>query len=231
MSALITCFVVSLTTGCLADSAKLMTVTAAFCKNETAAVAYRQHSYHRMDYLTPFLLAVDPWLISPYRWPASATTGYLLGTLLLIAQCLLLGDLAATAVSYLNRRHLLRFQQEMQNHHNLSEAALRLGDKASFKAVNRQALDAFGHSFSLGAAIFSVSIWPLPFALAWLQNRFQDAPLELPWQLPIIGREIPYLASFVLLYIASRICYGTFMRRFAWYQRLKERLVLPAEMR
>lgn len=180
-----------------------------------------------MDYLTPFLLTVDPWLIAPYRWPTSATAGYLLGTLILISQCLLLGDLGATVVSYINRPHLRRFQREMENHHDLSEAALRQGDKESYKAVNRQGLEAFGSSFSLGAAIFSVSIWPLPFALAWLQMRFGDAPLELPWHLPLIDSEIPYLTSFVLLYIGCRISYGLLMNRVPWYRRLKAS-ILPA---
>ena len=134
-------------------------------------------------------------------------------------------------VSYLNRRHLRRFQQDMENHHELSEAALRQGDKESYKAVNKQALDAFGSSFSLGAAIFSVSIWPLPFALAWLQMRFADAPLELPWQVPMIGSEIPYLTSFVLLYIGCRICYGMLMRRLLWYRRLKAHIIPESDIR
>lgn len=182
-----------------------------------------------MDYLTPLLLQVDPWLIAPYRWPAASTAGYLLGTLILICQCLLLGDLAATGVGYFNRRHIRRLQGEMESHHKLSEEALRRGDKASFKAVNRQALDAFGYSFSFGAALFSVSIWPLPFALAWLQLRFADAPLELPWHLPFLGQQIPYLSSFVLLYIVCRIGYGKLMRRWPWYTQLKARITGPRE--
>jgi len=184
-----------------------------------------------MDYLTPFLLNADPWFIWPYRLPESSAAGYLFGTFILVIQCLLLGDMSATAVSYLNRRYLRRFQQEMESHHELSEAALRQGDKASFKAVNRQALDAFGHSFSLGAAIFSVSIWPLPFALAWLEFRFAEAPLELPWTLPLIGNEIPYLTSFVLLYIGCRICYSLMLGRFGWYRRLKKRILVQEEQK
>ena len=177
-----------------------------------------------MDYLSPILLFLDPWLIAPYRWPAGSMAGYLVGTLVLICQCLLLGDLAATGIGYYNRRHIRRLQREMESHHELSEEALRRGDKASFKAVNRQALDAFGYSFSFGAALFSVSIWPLPFALAWLQLRFAEAPLELPWRLPLLGQQIPYLASFILLYIGCRICYSNLMRRWLWYSQFKARI-------
>lgn len=178
-----------------------------------------------MNHLVDFLLAIDPWLIAPYRWPATALVGYLAGTVLLIAQCLVLGDLGATGVTYMNRRHLRRLQKEMDKNTELSEEALRRGDKASYKAINSQALDAFGHSFSLGAAIFSVSIWPLPFALAWMQLRFADAPLEIPYNLPLLGREIPYLSSFILLYISCRLVYGAIMKRFAWYRQMKSRLV------
>ncbi|GLI32592.1 hypothetical protein DAMNIGENAA_00250 [Desulforhabdus amnigena] len=112
----------------------------------------------------------------------------------------------------------------MNHHHNLSEKALRLGDKESYKAVNRQALDAFGHSFSLGAAIFCVSIWPMPFVLAWMHLRFADAPLELSFRLPFLGSTVHYFASFLLLYIAVRMLYSMVMNRFEWYSRLKASL-------
>ncbi len=113
----------------------------------------------------------------------------------------------------------------MDRNHDLSEQALKMGDKESYKAVNRQALDAFGYSFSLGAAIFCVSIWPMPFMLAWLHLRFADAPLELPLDLPLLGSSIHYFPSFLLLYIAVRIIYSRVMALFPWYTEMKARLV------
>jgi hypothetical protein len=177
-----------------------------------------------MTSLTAILTMLDPWFIAPYRWPSSAIGGYLLGTVILALQCVLLGDLSALAVAFLNRGHIGKLQQAMDKHHTLSETALRLGDKESYKAVNRQALDAFGHSFSLGAAIFSVSIWPMPFALAWMHLRFADAPLGLPMGVPFLGKTLHYVASFLVLYIAVRLAYSMAMKRIGWYARFKARI-------
>ena len=175
--------------------------------------------------LTPFLLLLDPWFIAPFRWLSSPTFGYLLGILVLALQCIILGDLSATAVTYFNRRYLRKFQKEMDRNHDLSEKALRMGDKESYKAVNRQALDAFGYSFSLGAAIFCVSIWPMPFVLAWLHLRFAETPLELPLHIPFLGSSLHYVASFILLYILVRMLYSAVMSRISWYKGIKAKLV------
>ncbi len=175
--------------------------------------------------MNPFFLFFDPWFIAPFRWLPSPTAGYLLGVTFLILYCILLGDLSATLVTFFNKQYIRKIQGEMDRHHNLSEKALMLGDKASYKAVNSQALDAFGHSFSLGAAIFCVSIWPMPFALAWLNFRFADAPLELPFSIPLLGNTVEYCPSFLLLYIAIRMVYSMVMKNFAWYTGFKARLV------
>ena len=169
---------------------------------------------------------LDPWFIGPFRWLPSATGGYLFGTVLLALQCVVLGDLAATAVAYLNRGYIRSIREKMDRHHNLSELALIQGDKESFKAVNRQALDAFGYSFSMGAAIFCVSIWPLPFALAWLNLRFAEAPITLPFHVPLVGQAVPYLTSFLLLYIAVRMIYSRVAGRLSWYNAMKARVML-----
>lgn len=170
------------------------------------------------------LLFLDPWLIAPFRWPDSAPAGFFLGASLLCLYCVLLGDAAYLGVLALNRRRMAGFKQEMEQQNELAETALRMGDKASYKAVNKQALDAFGHSFSLGAAIFTSSLLPLPFALAWMNLRFADATPELPLDLPLVGRQPSYLFYFVLLYILLRVVYAKGMRHIGPYRRLRESL-------
>ncbi len=177
-----------------------------------------------MDSITWVLLLLDPWLIAPYRWPASATLGYVLGTSLLCLQCAVLGDLSSMGVMALNRKRLREIHGDMDKHHALSEKALQMGDKESYKALNRQALDAFGHSFSLGAAIFCVTLWPVPFALAWMDLRFSHVDLDLPVNLPLLGDSLSTFPFFLLLYIAVRVVYSKFMRRFQGYRSLKARL-------
>ena len=180
-----------------------------------------------MNTLTGFLIALDPWLIAPFRWPDAPMAGYLLGIAILGLQCVVIGDLSATLVAFINRRFLGAIGEKMERNRKLSEMALMMGDKASYRAVNRQALDAFGHSFSMGAAIFCVSIWPLPFALAWLHLRFNEAPLELPVSLPLLGSSVHYFPSFLLTYIAVRIGYGMLMGRLPWYTAFKRRVISP----
>ena len=170
------------------------------------------------------LLFLDPWLIAPYRLPDSAAAGFFLGTAILCLYCVLLGDAAYLGVLALNRRHLAGFTSEMERHNDLAETALKMGDKESYKAVNKQALDAFGHSFSLGAAVFTSSLLPLPFALAWLNLRFAAAVPELPFPLPLVDREPGYLFYFLLLYILIRMVYGRLMLRLPPYRRLKAAL-------
>ncbi|MCB2217722.1 hypothetical protein [Desulfofustis glycolicus] len=175
--------------------------------------------------LQTFLTLIDPWLIVPYRAVAPAVAGYLLGTTILALYCVVIGDLSATLVAFLNRGYLSKLRRKMEHHHHLSEKALMMGDKESYKAVNKQGLDAFGYSFSMGAALFCVSIWPMPFALAWLNSRFAEAPLQLPATLPLLGgRELHYFTSFLLLYILARIGYSLIMGRVAWYKAIKARV-------
>jgi len=174
-----------------------------------------------MSTLTTILLQLDPWFIAPYRWISPASAGFFLGTILLALQCVILGDLAASLVMLINRKYLRKMQDSMDRHHTLSEEALKRGDKESFKAVNKQAMDAFGHSFSLGAAIFCVSIWPMPFALAWMNTRFFDSPLDLPVNLPFLGSTIEFFPAFLLLYIATRLLYSSILSRCSWYIALK----------
>lgn len=178
-----------------------------------------------MNTITSALLLLDPWLIAPFRWLPSAPVGYLLGTVILALYCILLGDLSASLVTLINKKYIRKMQDKMDHNHELSETALKLGDKESYKAVNKQGLDAFGHSFSLGAAIFCVSIWPMPFALAWLSLRFVDAPLELPFHMPFIGTTVEYFPFFLLIYIATRMLYSAIMHRVPWYRTTKARIV------
>lgn len=176
---------------------------------------------HTIDTL---LLTLDPWLIAPFRLPASAAAGFFLGATVLCLYCVLLGDAAYLGVAALNRKRAARFKAEMERHSDLAETALKLGDKESYKAVNKQALDAFGHSFSLGAAMFTASLLPLPFALAWMNLRFANAAPALPLDLPLAGREPGYLFYFIPLYILVRVAYSRIMLHLGPYRRLRAAL-------
>ncbi len=180
-----------------------------------------------MDTLHAALAWLDPLFIAPYRLPGNAVVGFVLGTAVLALWCIALGSALSLCATRINRRRLAELRHGMEHHHKLSEAALRAGDKESYKAVNSQAHDAFGHYFSLGGAMFCVSIIPLPFALAWMDMRFAGATPELPWDAPLIGQQPSIVFWFLLLYIPLRITYANVMSRTGWFTRLQAWAATP----
>lgn len=143
---------------------------------------------------------LDAVLIAPYRLPGDPVAGFYLGTLVLAVCCLMAGKVSQDLVWLWNRKHYEREEAEMIRMHNLSVSAIESGDKAAYKAANREANEAFGKSFFAGAALFSVSIWPLPFALAWLAGRFGDVGIPV-WP----GQAVRYNGVFLGLYILARL--------------------------
>lgn len=170
-----------------------------------------------MDKLQRVLLVLDPWLIRPFRWPDSALGGFLLGTFLLGLLCVLLGDVAAVLVSRLNRKVYGGYIKDMIHDHELSIEAAKTGNKENFKAVNRQAHESFGRYFFSQAAVFTASIWPLPFALAWLDLRFREVLIRLP----LLDYDANYVFFFLPLYILARLIYSRTIGRMPWYLRLR----------
>lgn len=175
-----------------------------------------------MDKLQNVLLVLDPWLIKPFRWPESPLAGYFLGIFILGLICVLLGDVAAILVSRLNRKVYGGYIKDMVHHHEMSIEAAKTGNKAHFKAVNRQAHESFGRYFFSQAAVFTASIWPLPFALAWLDMRFRDALVRLPF----LDYDANYVFFFIPLYIVARLIYSRSIGRMPWYLRLRMAAIL-----
>ncbi len=163
------------------------------------------------------LLWLDPLLIASYRWLDAPLAAFLCGTFILCLWCVLLGDVAALGAARLNRKLYAGYLEDMVHHHNLSVKAIGQGDKASYKAVNKQAHEAFGKYFFSQAAVFSVSIWPVPFALAWLDMRFRGVAIPLPFYEPGVG----YNFFFFPLYILARLVYARIMKRLPAYRRLR----------
>ena len=103
----------------------------------------------------------------------------------------------------------------------LSEEALRLGDQASYKAVNKEGNDAFGQLFFNKFGLSAASLWPIFFALAWMQDRFSEIGLPLPW----LGWEINYVFFFLLCYIPARILFSRVKRWLPYFRGVHETLM------
>lgn len=150
-------------------------------------------------------LILDALLIAPYRVLSPAVAGFYLGTFCLTLYCLVLGEISLAAVYVWNREHYANQTREMVRMHNLSIQAIKNKDKESFKATNKVANDYFGKSFFARAALFSVSIWPVPFALGWLDIRFTGIDIH---QVPFLGNNLRYPFIFIALYIIVRFTFS-----------------------
>lgn len=162
-----------------------------------------------------FLLWLDPLLVAPYRLLPQPEAAFALGTTVLALFCILSGLATLSLARRLHRTRLRVLEKDMRRYHELGEAALRHSGKDAFKAVNRQAHEAFGYHFSLSGAFFAASLWPVPLALAWMQLRFGETSPVLPFSLPLLGSRPGFVFWFLLFYIPLRMLLTRLMARVA----------------
>ena len=156
-----------------------------------------------MHSMTYFYQIVDSFFIWPFLLPENAYAGFAFGLIWLALTATVIGELSMGGAYLLNRRHLNTHRQNMVRNFNLSLKALAAKDKASYKACNDLANDAFGKSFFSGITLFAASVWPAFLALGWLDFRFGD--VEFPF--PIVGEVGPSF-YFVTVYILVRIVFA-----------------------
>lgn len=158
-----------------------------------------------MTVLHDLWIWLDVILISPYRCSGNPVAGFFFGTLVLSLWCLLIGKVTGLAVWLINRSHMARLERETVQMHNLSLKAILFKDKASYTACNKEANEAFGRYFFAQLAAGAASLWPVPFALAWMEMRFSEVSLPLPYPLSLITPAVGYLAIFLLWYVLLRM--------------------------
>ena len=161
--------------------------------------------------------ALDPFFIAVYRIPDSSMTGFLLGTGVLALACVVLGRFCMDAVYLWNQRHYESQSAEMVRMHNLSIRAIAARDKESYTAANKLANESFGREFFSRAALYAVSIWPVPFALGWMATRFSGLELALPGA----GIDLGYTFVFLGLYIVLRILFAKVSARLPFFSRVR----------
>ena len=166
----------------------------------------------------PVYLWLDSYLIWFYRLTGSAEVNFLLGTLALAVHSLLVGELTAWLASLMVRRHFQPVAGEAKRYQDLSMEALKAGDRPAYEAANRLANEAFGKSFFMQVALSATFFWPIFLALAWMQQRFLQVQLPLPF----IGFSLGYPGVFVILYIAAYFAIKPVKRRMPYVRRLKE---------
>ena len=165
----------------------------------------------------PVFLYLDPYLIWFYRLSGSAELNFLLGTLALAVLSLLVGEFTSFLASLLVRRHFEQVTGEAKRYQDLSMEALKAGDRPAYEAANTMANEAFGKSFFMQIALSATFVWPIFFALGWMQHRF----LEVALPLPFIGFSLGYIGVFLILYITAYFVLKPVKRRLPYFRRLK----------
>ncbi len=153
----------------------------------------------------PVYLLVDAFLIAPFRLFPSAHVSFWLGCLLLALYCVLLGELCFLLVYRFNRGYYVGLNQKMARMHNISVEAIRYKNRGIFKDANWWANEYFGKVFFSQIALFAVSLWPVPFAMAWLQHRFFGIAIYTFWSMEL-GYSFVFIVSYILVrYLFSRV--------------------------
>ena len=148
---------------------------------------------------------MDLILISPYRLWENPVAGFFVGTLVLSLWCVLVGKVSGRVVWMMNRAHMESLERETVTMHNLSLKAILFKDKASYTACNKEANEAFGRYFFAQLAAGAATLWPVPFALAWMETRFNEVTFPLPYPLSVVTPAAGYLAVFLLCYVLHRM--------------------------
>jgi hypothetical protein len=152
------------------------------------------------------LLQIDGVLIAPYRWVPDPVAGWFVGTLLLAAWAVLLGELSLSLAYRGNRGRIGELLERTRYYHEQSLKARGAGAQRSYRGINRLANEAYGKSFFLLLAMGMGSLWPVFLAMAWLDQRFGDLSFRFPeWA---GGLEAGFVVPFLVCYLPVRIAFG-----------------------
>jgi hypothetical protein len=163
---------------------------------------------------------LDPFLIPLYRLTGYPLADYFLGTFFLAFLTVLVGEVTISLVFQVNRKHLEVLNERVERMNHLSGRALERGDEKSYRAVNKEGNEAFGRLFFNKFGLSAATLWPIFFALAWMQDRF--AAISLP--LPFLGWGVNYLALFILCYIIARILFNRLRPRLPYFKGIHQTL-------
>lgn len=147
---------------------------------------------------------VDSIFISLYRLTGNPLWDYFVGTFLLALLSVLVGQGTAGLVLSANRNHLANLDRRLDSLNRLTASAMEMGDKQSYKSLNKEANDAYGQVFFNRFGVSAASLWPVFFALAWMQEHF--AHILIPF--PFFTFKANYFVIFLVSYILARIFFS-----------------------
>jgi hypothetical protein len=175
--------------------------------------------------LDTLALQADGFLIIFYRITGYGLIDYFIGTAILAFICIVFGELSVSLAIRFNKRYLDAMSRKMTEKETLALEAYRSGDQAGYKALNKEATDAWGKHFFTMVAYSAGILWPIPFALGWMQTRFAEVQFDLAFPLSLIfGKSAGYIFTFIPIYILCRILFK-YMRPHLPYFRGVQKLL------
>jgi hypothetical protein len=103
----------------------------------------------------------------------------------------------------------------MNKQEALAINAYERGDMVCYKALNKEATDAWGRKFFAMMGHSAAILWPVPFALGWMQTRFQGVDFGVMFPLSLVTDSVGYTFSFFPIYVLSRIVFGHMLPYFS----------------
>jgi hypothetical protein len=159
-------------------------------------------------FFTNFNYHIDGFLIFFYRLTGYAFVDYIIGTICLAFICVVIGEISVSLALKFNRRYFEEMKAEMQTKERLSMHAYKAGDMAGYKALNKAATDVWGKRFFTMVGYSAGILWPIPFALGWMQSRFSEVEFDIVFPLTLIfGKSVGYIFTFIPIYILCRIVF------------------------
>ena len=177
-----------------------------------------------MNFLQTCYFNIDAFLIYFYRIVEQPLLGFFIGTGILSLLCVIIGEFTLSVAFRFNIKGIDQDSREMTRMQNLSLRALLAKDKQSYKAFNREANEAFGKVFFKQIALAAASLWPIPFALGWMQTRFMNIEFLLPCRLPVVGATVGYSFTFIPMYILVHILFGKIKHKLPYFKTMEKML-------
>ncbi len=132
----------------------------------------------------------------------------------------LVGEFTISLGYRINRSHIRKLNQEFQMYQGLSEEASVVADPNTYRVINQEGNEAFGRLFFYKIALSAASLWPIFFALEWLQGRYgPQEPL-----IPGTYWESNYVVAFLICYIGARILFGRLKKKIPYFRRIGKML-------
>ncbi len=157
---------------------------------------------------------LDPYLLSLYRITGADSFDGLIGTFGIALLACVIGEFTISIVFRANRKHLDKLNSDLEKYSDLSQTALQQGDEPSYKALNKQANDAYGQVFFNRFGLSAASLWPAFFALDWIQRHFGESGIPIPF----IRSGTNYVVVFLLCYVLARVVFGRIKKHLPYFK-------------